>query len=187
MLGMVFTEFLEMVEQRWSASLVDQLLTEVKPACGGSYTAIGYYPSAELAALVDALASHTQNTPAATLQAFGHYLFGRFLLLHPRLFADQHDCFALLAGIDQQIHREVRKLYPQAELPTFTVREHSAKRLVLEYHSARPLADLAEGLIRACLQHYHDSATLSRTDTLNQPDPSSEQGSSGALFELTRP
>lgn len=180
MLGMVFTEFLEMVEQRWSPALAEQLLTDVAPASGGHYTAVGYYPTDELVALVGALTVHSQQPAAALVQAFGEHLFGRFLQLHPALFANGSDCFRLLASVDNHVHREVRKLYPDAELPTFSVREHSAQRLVLEYRSVRPLADLAEGLIRACIAHFDEPLQLRRTEL------PPEHGQAGALFELGR-
>ncbi len=52
MLGMVFTEFLEMVEQRFSPELADQMLTQTTLANDGAYTAVGYYPYAEMQALL---------------------------------------------------------------------------------------------------------------------------------------
>ena len=180
MLGMVFTELLEMAEQRWSPALVDTVLSEVRPASGGAYTAVGYYPQPELMALLQTLAAHTGLAVPVLLQTLGSHLFTRFQQLHPRLLADKKDCFSLLASVDNQIHREVRSLYPEAELPTFTIQEHRTDRLVLEYHSARPMADLAEGLIRACIQHYHEPIRLDRTELTGR------DGKVGARFDLMR-
>jgi len=180
MLGMVFTELLEMAEQRWSPAVVDAALSEVLPPSGGAYTAVGYYPQPELVALLTALAGRTGLTVPVLLQMLGGHLFGRFQHLHPTLLADKSDCFALLASVDNHIHREVRSLYPEAELPTFTVLEHATDRLVLEYHSARPLPDLAEGLIRACIQHYQEPIRLDRTELTGQ------DGKVGARFDLMR-
>lgn len=180
MLGMVFTEFLEMVETRWSPALADQLLTAARPASGGSYTAVGNYPHQEMLALLGALAALTKQPVPALVQAFGEHLFGRFLTLYPAMFADKPDCFSLLAGVDAQIHREVHKLYPNAELPTFTVEAREPDRLVLGYRSARGMADLAEGLIRGCIQHYGETLHLHREDL------PSRDGQAGARFELIR-
>lgn len=180
MLGMVFTEFLEMVEQRFSPAVADQLLTRVQTTSGGAYTAVGNYPHQEMSALVQALASHTGLPTAALVQAFGEYLFERFVLLYPGFFADQPDSFGLLASVDAYIHREVRKLYPDAELPQIHVQRESEQRLVLNYRSARAMADLAEGLIRACIRHYGETVQLQRTDL------PSENGIARARFELNR-
>lgn len=179
-LGMVFTEFLEMVESRWSPALADQLLTATRPASGGTYTAVGNYPHQEMLALLGELARLTQQPVPLLVQAFGEHLFGRFLSLYPALFADRPDCFSLLASVDAQIHREVHKLYPNAELPTFTVEAQEPDRLVLGYRSARGMADLAEGLIRGCIHHYAEPLQLHREDLPHH------DGQAGARFELIR-
>ena len=41
MLGMVFTELVEMVENRFSPELADAVLQEAAPGHGGAYTAVG--------------------------------------------------------------------------------------------------------------------------------------------------
>ncbi|MGH8433056.1 MAG: heme NO-binding domain-containing protein [Pseudomonas sp.] len=180
MLGMVFTEFLEMVEQRYSPELADQVLTETPLANGGAYTAVGYYPHEEMLALVTALSKHTGTSVAELVQAYGEHLFQRFVALYPQMLQDCDDAFSLLVSVDGRIHQEVRKLYPQAQLPTFEIVEHTEQRLVLIYRSNRPLADLAEGLIRACIQHYRQPLQLQRE---NLP----AEGGSAARFELSRP
>lgn len=180
MLGMVFTELLEMAEQQWSPALVDSVLQQVPEARNGSYTTVGYYPFGELDALLRGLAAATGTPTPTLLQQFGHHMFGRFQQLHPQVFAHQRDCFSLLAGVDNHIHREVHKLYPEAELPTFTVLERDANRLTLEYHSRHPLADLAEGLIRACMHHFREPLSLTRTDLVTG------DGRVGARFTLIR-
>ena len=180
MLGMVFTEFLEMVEQRFSPAVADQLLSRVQPASGGAYTAVGNYPHQEMNALVQALAEHSGLPVPALIQAFGDHLFGRFLLLYPSLIANQPDSFGLLSNVDAHIHKEVRKLYPDAELPHIEVQHDGPQRLVLDYRSARAMADLAEGLIRACIRHYGESIQLQRTDL------PTEHGIAHARFELSR-
>ncbi|MGH8353458.1 MAG: heme NO-binding domain-containing protein [Pseudomonas sp.] len=181
MLGMVFTEFLEMIEQRYSPELADQILTETQLANDGAYTAVGYYPHEEMLALVTALSRHTGSSVAELVQAYGEHLFQRFVALYPQMFQDRDDAFSLLARVDGQIHQEVRKLYPQAQLPSFEIAEHTERRLVLIYRSSRPLADLAEGLIRACIQHYRQPLQLQREDL------PAEAGGSAARFELFRP
>ena len=42
MKGIVFTEFLEMVEERYSAEVMDQILLGAKLPSGGAYTARGH-------------------------------------------------------------------------------------------------------------------------------------------------
>jgi len=167
-LGMVFTEFLEMIEQQHSAALVDQLLQEARPANGGAYAATGSYPHEEMVALVLALARLSGQPVESLLRSFGEYLFGRFLQLRPDFFVGHQDCMSLLATVDATIHHEVSKLYRTAELPQFIIRHRDPDRLTLEYRSVRHLADLAEGLIRACIRHYSQPVRLTRVDRADQ-------------------
>ncbi len=165
---MVFTEFLDMVEQQHSPALVDQLLREAKPANGGSYAATGSYPHQEMVALMTVLSTLTQQPVSALLLQFGEFLFGRFQQLRPEFFEGHGDCMSLLATVDATIHHEVSKLYRTAELPQFVIRHRDPDRMTLEYRSVRHLADLAEGLIRACIRHYPQPVRLTRIDRPDQ-------------------
>ncbi len=159
MKGMVFTEFLEMVENIWSQEMVDRLIE--RAGVTGAYTSVGTYPHGEMLALVDALAE-ASGTPAPDLvRAYGKHLFGRFAQAYPRFFKDVTDSIQFLAGIEDVIHAEVRKLYPDAELPSFEV-EQRTDGLVMTYISVHPFADLAQGLIEGCVHHFGDRARVAR-------------------------
>jgi hypothetical protein len=86
----------------------------------------------------------------------------RFASTYPHCLAGAKSSFDLLQGLDNVIHREVRKLYPDAELPRFEVAERTPLRMILIYASARHFADLAEGLIRACGRHFGQDIALTR-------------------------
>lgn len=164
MKGVVFTEFLEMAEARFSLRVLDAVLTAVSPASGGQYTSVGTYPHEELVALLMALSKQTGTPPGALLKDFGAHLFARFFETHPAFFAGVRDAFALLKSVEGYIHVEVKKLYPDAELPSLVCKDDGPGRLLLTYRSPRRLADLAEGLITACAQHYGQQLTLERED-----------------------
>ncbi len=162
MKGVVFTEFLELVEQRHSLDMVDAVLDDVQPASGGAYTSVGTYPHAEMAGLVTALAQRTGVSVAEILRDFGRYLFQRFVVGYPMFFDGIDDALDFLAGIEDVIHAEVLKLYPDAELPRLPVVEYTSRHLQLRYESTRHLEDLAEGLIEGCLIHFGTKASLER-------------------------
>ena len=64
-------------------------------------------------------------------------------------------------------HGEVRKLYPDAELPTFTCDTSTPGRLTMLYRSSRPFADLAEGLIAGCVAHFGEPMLMHRDNIAN--------------------
>jgi hypothetical protein len=177
MKGMVFTEFLEMVEARWSPDLVDDLVEAADLPSGGRYTSVGTYGHEEMVTLVRGLSERTGIPVPELIRAFGRHLFGRFSVTHPRLFQGAADAFGFLEGIESLIHAEVLKLYPDAMLPRFDV-TRDGDRMTLVYHSSRHFEDLAHGLIEGCLEHFGTRATLARAGAA-QPD-------GGIRFDLAR-
>ncbi len=164
MKGIVFTEFLDMVDDTFGSFVTDSVLNDVDPPSGGVYSAVDSYPCEELIALVGTLERRVGMTMPALLRTYGRHLFGRFVVRYPELFESYHDSFSMLEGLDGAIHKEVRKLYPDAELPRFDCRRESPDRMIMVYSSLRPLADLAHGLIEGCGQHFGEVLAIDRFD-----------------------
>jgi Haem-NO-binding len=162
MKGIIFTEFLDMVEQRFSPQVVEQMVTAAQLPSGGAYTSVGKYDHGEIWSLVCELSKVCDTSVPELFKAYGEYLFARLATGYPQLIAGMGCAFDVLVALDGVIHGEVRRLYPDAELPRFDVVERSADRMVLVYSSKRHFADLAEGLIRGCLAHFHENAAISR-------------------------
>lgn len=162
MKGIVFTEFLDMVENNFGVTVLDRILTRSVLPSGGIYTAVGTYSHTELLALVTQLSEATDRPVPSLVRAYGEYLFQRFAVLYPQLFAGVDDAFGFIERIDGYIHVEVRKLYPDAELPRFLARRVGDDELELTYESPRPFADLAEGLIQGCFDHFHSEVEIER-------------------------
>jgi Haem-NO-binding len=180
MKGVVFTEFLDMVEARFSANMVDDILDDARLPHGGVYTAVGTYPHGEMVAMVVALSQRTGVAVGDLVRVFGQHLFGRFVQAYPAFFHGVTDAFQFLSGIEDIIHAEVLKLYPDAELPRFIVEHHDERRLVLLYQSPRHFEDLAEGLMHGCVAHFGEPIHIQREDT-------ADAHTSGQRFTLTKP
>lgn len=164
MKGVIFTEFVEMVEQRYSQEIADRMLDESDLPSGGAYTSVGNYDHRELGIMIGKMAEISGEAVPGLIHTFGLHLFGRFLLLYPSFFVGIASAMDFLASIEDVIHAEVRKLYPDVELPNFDVSRPEPNRLVLTYHSQRHLGDLAHGLIEACISHYGIPLSLHRED-----------------------
>ena len=177
MKGIVFSEFIEMVEESFSPEVADRIITQADLPSGGAYTAVGTYDHSEMVQLVSNLSDSTGHSIPNLLNAFGRHLFERFLVLYPSLTQGYADSFGFLRQLEDHIHQEVLKLYPDAGLPRFTYDDDRPDRLVLHYHSERGLADLAQGLIEGCIAHYKKPVTLSREDL---------DGASNVRFVLER-
>ena len=167
MKGIVFTEFLEMVESKFGYEMVDDMLTQNDLPSGGVYTAIGTYDHREIVTLVSHLHQKSQIPVASLLYAFGQHLFQTFSKSYQQFFVGVNDAFDFLESIENHIHVEVKKLYPDAELPRFEPKRLDEKKLQMIYRSDRRMADLAEGLIASAMQHYGTEATITR-ETLDE-------------------
>ena len=178
MKGLVFTEFLEMVENRFGITMTDKIIQGAKLSSGAAYTSVGDYDHLELVALVLQLNAETKIPVPDLLRVFGKDLFGRFVAGYPQLFKSGQTAFGFLQNIESYIHSEVRKLYPIAELPTFECRE-TQQCLIMIYRSQRPFADLAEGLIAGCIEHFGEALDLSHEDL-------SGNAGTSARFTITR-
>lgn len=164
MKGVVFTELLEMVESRFGMDVVDAVLDDAELPSGGSYTAVGTYDHQEVFLIVETLSRRLGVPVPDLLQAYGEHLFGRFAVMYPHFFRGVVGTFDFLSTIECHIHVEVRKLYPDAELPHFQAERDGDRALVLVYSSARPLGDFARGLIYGCIAHYREPIEVSWED-----------------------
>lgn len=159
MKGIVFTEFLEMVEAAHGMDVTDNLLDLPGLSDDGAYTSVGTYEFAELASMVGELSSCLDVPAPELLRGYGEHLFARFAVLFPTILEGSNDWKSLLARVHDYIHVEVRKLYPDAELPHFAVEEIDGG-LLMKYRSVRPLASFAEGLIIGCLKYFKADCTV---------------------------
>ncbi len=177
MKGIIFTELLEMVGQMKSEDFVDEWIESCDLPSGGAYTAVGTYPHQEAVTLVIRLSEMTGTPSGDLLRMYGSHLFGRFPILYPVFFEKVDNAIDFLSQIEDVIHVEVRKLYPDAELPTFLATRPADGRLDLLYRSERQMGDLAEGLIGGCVTHFGVPHRVERSD---------HESDGSVLFRITR-
>lgn len=146
----------------------NQLVEDTELKSGGVYTAVGTYSHHEIVALVVKLSEKTEIEIPKLLNVFGHHLFGVFVKAYHHFFLGVDNCFDFFKNIDNYIHVEVLKLYPDAELPKFEIEESSNNKLVLVYTSVRRMSDLAVGLMEEAANHFNEDITI--TKELITPD-----------------
>lgn len=159
MKGLLFTQLLEMVEQEYGYDLVDTLLLTTDLPSGGIYTPAGTYSPLEMNRLLTNLTQCINITRVNLLQNYGRFMFRMFVVNYRHFIHSAPDAFSFLASVDA-IHCEVKKLYPEAELPSISTIQPDQQTLQLLYHSPHKLADVAYGLIEGTLAHYQEKATI---------------------------
>jgi hypothetical protein len=163
MKGIIFTEFLSMVEDAHGLDMVDTIIDKSDLPSGGSYTTVGTYHHTEIVSLVCNLSEEINPEVPALLKYFGCHLFYSFAKLYPQFVKKSASALDFLEQVETYIHTEVKKLYPEAELPSFDCsRPHSSNQLYMTYHSVKHMEDVCEGLIRGCLAHFESTADIER-------------------------
>lgn len=160
MKGIVFTEFIEMVESKFGFDMMDDILESANLPSGGIYTAVGTYDHTEMVQLVIGLSHRTEIPVNQLLKTYGKHLFGVFTKSYSHFFKHIENVFVFFEQIDRYIHVEVQKLYPDAELPKFDTLRIDNNTLEMLYQSDRKMADLADGLIEAAIEYFQESATV---------------------------
>ncbi len=164
MKGLIFTEFLELVETGFGMEVADRVITRGCPFHTGGFTSVGTYDHRDLVSMVGELSTIAEQPPEALVYQFGKQLFGKFLKDYPEAFERVSSTFELLLLVEDVIHVEVRKINPEAELPAFSFPATDEGCLDVVYQSTRPFADLAHGLIAASIEHFRESLEIIRTD-----------------------
>lgn len=179
MKGIVFTEFIEMVEDKFGFDVSDKIISASDLPSGGAYTAVGTYDFEEMVQLVSNLSKETGIALPTLLYTYGEHLFSRFFSIYPHFFENKHDTFDFLNNLEDYIHVEVKKLYPDAQLPTIDCQvSGDGQRLNMVYKSSRKMGDLALGLINGCIAHFQEDITAEKTEE--------KDGGSEVTFTLTK-
>lgn len=103
MLGLLVSEFVNMVEAHHGASVADAILFGTDLPCDGDDNHLDRYPAAQLQVLFDVLARRVGRSPHSLLQCLAGRVVGRVRLVHPEVFARHADLFGqIAAGAEDQ-------------------------------------------------------------------------------------
>jgi len=166
---MIFTEFLAYAESRHGDDFVDDMIFSAQLPSKGIYTAVGTYEFTELVTMLATYCQLTRQGLPPVLHAFGKYLVTTFHRKWPEIFAGYSGTISLLNQVQDHIHVEVMKLYPDAQLPHFDTISMEDDRIVMDYSSCRALADLAIGLIEGVADYYDERVAITTLPIENKP------------------
>lgn len=162
MKGTIFVELVKMAENAFGEETVDMVLDKADLENGGAFTTVGNYPCSELIKIVTAFSEHSGISPVILQRKFGAWMMDHFAKNYPDFFEGKTDAFSMLEAVDGEIHVEVKKLYPEAELPKFETERLGDDHLSMVYTSPRPLVEFCHGIIESCLDHFEQSGDVSR-------------------------
>ncbi|WP_040247248.1 heme NO-binding domain-containing protein [Psychroserpens mesophilus] len=160
MKGIVFTEFLELVEDKFGLEMVDHIISSSELESEGIYTSVGTYSFSEMLQLLQHLSARTEISIDNLLLVYAEHFFSVIEDSYPGLLATYKDPIEMISSIENHIHVEVRKIYPDAELPAFEVVEKTDNSLVMIYKSSRAMHHFGLGLMNKTFEHFNSTATI---------------------------
>jgi len=168
MKGIIFNLLEDVVTQHKGESTWDALLEHAQ--LEGAYSSLATYPDQELMSLVGS-ASALLGMPADdVVRWFGKEAIPLLAERFPIFFEEHQSTSTLLLTLNDIIHAEVRKLYPDAELPYFAISVPEEGVVTLGYTSPRRLCSLAEGFIEGAAKHFNEEVQVQQATCLKRGD-----------------
>lgn len=170
MKGTIFTSLADMVEERYGLKSWQAMLDACPLASGGSYSSGGIYPDKEILCLIGQLQQRLDVPLDILLHTFGEYLFDSLVTMHKSYLADKSTPRDFILSINDEIHRDIEKLYPGTSFPLLEYEDHPDNTLTLIYRSPRKLCFLAEGLIQGVANQYKKDIGVIHTKCMHRGD-----------------
>lgn len=160
MRGVIFTELIEFMEDNLGFDLADSVVAGANLEAGGVFSQGGNYPFDELVKIVVSLSKKTGKDINELLTIFGEHLFVKLVGIYGKDIDKYTSTIDLVNEVEAIVHVEVKKLYPDADLPTFTIVKKDDNSLIIHYISDKKLEALAYGLMMGSAQYFNESINV---------------------------
>jgi hypothetical protein len=158
MKGVIFNLAEEVISDGFGNAVWDDVLDAA--GLDGAFTSLGNYPDSDLVSLVTA-SSAILGVPATdVIRTLGKGALPLLAERYPMFFTPHSSTRPFLLTLNEVIHAEVRKLYPDADVPEFEFVTSDPDWLVMQYRSHRKLCALAEGFVMGAAAHYAEQAEI---------------------------
>ena len=168
MKGVVFNLLEDLVrrefgDMEWSRVLQDAEVDH-------TFASEGTYPDAVLRRLIAEVGKRAQKSPGEALQWFGRHSMPLLHSMYPGFFASQTSARSFILTLNDIIHPEVRRLFPDADVPWFDFDNSSPNELIVGYQSPRKLCLLAHGFIEGAADHYGETVDVEQVQCMHRGD-----------------
>ncbi len=167
MQGIIFNALEEFVLENASMEVWNQVLDDSELASGGIYTAGAVYDDSEVLKLATSLCRILKLPINDGLKLFGTFLFGFLLKNGPIEIQVYKNTQALLVELESVVHRNVKRLHPDAYTPLFEYIPTTRQSGELTYYSKRKLCIVAEGLLTGAANNYHQTVSVEHTECMH--------------------
>ncbi len=101
------------------------------------------------------LSENTGISKDDLLLTYGEHFFDVLEVSYPELLNSYTDPMEMISSIENHIHVEVKKIYPDAELPTFEIVKKTSNSLIMIYKSSRAMHHFGLGLMKKTFEYFN--------------------------------
>lgn len=170
MKGIVFIALRNYIETNFGYDMWESILQKISTSPDEVYVSIENYSDQSLFEMVEIIKDTLQLSKQKVLNLFGEDMFVSLSNKHPKYTVQCATFLDFILSIEGTIHKEVKKLYDEPQLPTFKYEKHGDNKLLVEYHSKRKLCFLAEGLIKGAADYYNEAYRLQHIKCMHKGD-----------------
>lgn len=170
MKGIIFTEFLDLVEERFGLEMVDQIICQSRLESQGAYTSIGTYNFYEFLQLLHHLSKNKSISIINLLEVYAVQIFSAMDTIHPEVLTSYKNPIEMIAAMNDHIEiifniknatpLEALEAKSFSPLPHFTVKEKTKNLLIIKYTSNRGMQHFWLGLMHEMFKHFNETATI---------------------------
>lgn len=154
MKGAIFNIFEDFVIKNHGVEAYEALLDNTELQTKEPYISAGNYPDSDFYNLVGTACKMLNISGEVAQKVFGQYTFHQLAESHPEFILGFKDAKAFLLTVDGVIHKEIKKLHPDAYLPKFYYNDPQPDELEITYISKRKLYHFMSGLIVGVANHF---------------------------------
>lgn len=163
MKGIIFNLLESYIEKNFDDDIVETIFDENDLITKEPFVGPGTYPDEDLYLLIDKTSKYANKEKNAILFDLGKHMLHKVLLKYPEFTKNISHPKDFILSVDQVIHVEVKKLYPDATTPGFIYKEISNDKLEMTYLSNRKFCFLAEGLLEGTKEYFGKKFTYKQT------------------------
>lgn len=163
MKGMIFNLFEKFVSENFGQEAYEDIQKNAKLITKEPFVGPGKYPDEDFMELVRVACEKFKINPFDAQKTLGEYCFPELVKLTPHLAGQYKNTRDFLIAVDRIIHVEVKKLYPDSELPEFDYENSQKDTLLIKYTSKKKLCFFMEGLIHGCAKYFSETVKTKQT------------------------
>jgi hypothetical protein len=170
MKGIVFNIFEDFITENFGIETWNEVLEKAELRSGKIFVAPASYPDDDFLSLVTTAVDLKGLDLSEAVRMFGRYTFGKLAERYSELVSPYRTAKDFLLKVDSIIHVEVKKLFSDAEPPSFTYEDPAKDRLIMHYNSRRRLCLFMEGLLEGVAEHFKTRIDYRQVKCMNRND-----------------